>query len=246
MRHISFVFYLINFHCLNRGFESETDTEEYEKINQLSIDKPKIPTVELKSISIGTMDVEMSEIGICTDVVERVDAETITEVRQDHLKHKLTLRHSKSLTISIDDKSNKEYTMMYSRSLFELGSRKLTSIKELTIGSKHSSTDSDIEVRSSFADSRYDQEFINSEFYIDESLPSSLNCSESSATNTATNNRIHNNSKITNQKRTNSVESNKNDDDDLKEEVMMTLLQVCQQSTLIPVLHFVCEIYLMN
>lgn len=200
-----------------------------------------MPTVELKSISIGTMDVEMSEIGICTDVVERVDAETITEVRQDHLKHKLTLRHSKSLTINDDDdKSNKEYTMMYSRSLFELGSRKLTSIKELTIGSKHSSTDSDIEVRSSFADSRYGHEFINSEFYIDESLPSSLNSSESSATNTATNNRIiHNKSKITNQICTNSVESNKNDDDDdLKDEVMMTLLQVRQQSTLIPVLHF--------
>lgn len=216
----------------NRGFESETDTEEYEKINQLSIDKPKVPVVELKSISIGTMDVEMSEIGICTDVVERVDAETITEVRQDHLKHKLTLRHSKSLTIN-DDKTNKGYTMMYSRSLFELGSRKLSSIKELTIGSKHSSTDSDIEVRSSFADSRYDQEFINSEFYIDESLPSSLNSSESSATNTATNNpSVQNNSKIPNQMHTNSVESNKNDDDDLNEEVM-TLLQVRQQSTLI-------------
>lgn len=238
-------FYFIKFHCLYRGFESETDTEEYEKINQLSIDKPKVPAVELKSISIGTMDVEMSEIGICTDVVERVDAETITEVRQDHLKHKVTLPHSKSLTIN-DDKSNKEYTMMYSRSLFELGSRKLSSIKELTIGSKHSSTDSDIEVRSSFADSRYDQEFINSEFYIDESLPSSLNSSESSATNTATNNRVHNNPKITNQNRTHSVESNKNDDDDLKEEVMTTLLQVRQQSTLIPALHFVCEIYLMN
>ena len=192
-----------------------------------------MPAVELKSISIGTMDVEMSEIGICTDVVERVDAETITEVRQDHLKHKLTLRHSKSFTIN-DDKSNKEYTMIYSRSLFELGTRKLSSIKELTIGSKHSSTDSDIEVRSSFADSRYDQEFINSEFYIDESLPSSLNSSESSATNTATNNRVQNSSIIPNQKRINSVESNKNDDDDLNEEVMMTLLQVRQRSTLMP------------
>ena len=189
--------------------------------------------VQLKSISIGTMDVEMCEIGICTDMVEKVDAETITEVRQDHLKHKLTLRHSKSLTIN-DDKSNKEYTMMYSKSLFELGSQKLPSIKELTIGSKHSSTDSDIEVRSSFADSRYDQEFINSEFYIDESLPSSLNSSESSATNNTTN-RVQNKSKIPNQKRTNSVEFNKNNVDDLNEEVMITLLQVRQQSSLISI-----------
>lgn len=61
----------------HRGFESETDTEEYEKIGQTSIDKQKPLTHQ--SMCIGTSVIDLQEAGTSMAVVAMQDAEMVTD-----------------------------------------------------------------------------------------------------------------------------------------------------------------------
>lgn len=83
-----------------RGFESETDTEEYEKIGQTSIDKPKPMTHQ--SICVGTSEVVLFEAATTTEAVTTSDVEMMTEdnmgkgLEVDRLKQLLVLMHKAS------------------------------------------------------------------------------------------------------------------------------------------------------
>lgn len=83
-----------------RGFESETDTEEYEKIGQTSIDKPKPLTHQ--SICVGTSEVELLEAATITEAVSSRDVEMVTDdnmvngLEVDRLKKLLVLMHRAS------------------------------------------------------------------------------------------------------------------------------------------------------
>ena len=59
-----------------RGFESETDTEEYEKIGQMSIDKK--PTQQ--SICVGTIQPEYCDMATNMSIVLKRDIEMVTDV----------------------------------------------------------------------------------------------------------------------------------------------------------------------
>lgn len=59
-----------------RGFESETDTEEYEKIGQMSIDKK--PT--LQSMCVGTIQPEYCDMATNMSIVLKQDNEMVTDV----------------------------------------------------------------------------------------------------------------------------------------------------------------------
>ena len=61
---------------LYRGFESETDTEEYEKIGQMSIDKK--PTQQ--SICVGTIQPEYCDMATNMSIVLKRDIEMVTDV----------------------------------------------------------------------------------------------------------------------------------------------------------------------
>lgn len=82
-----------------RGFESETDTEEYEKIGQTSIDKPKSQTHQ--SICVGTSEIDVLEAATSM-IVETHDAEMLTDenmgvgLEVDRLKQLLVLMHRAS------------------------------------------------------------------------------------------------------------------------------------------------------
>lgn len=65
----------LSFVC-HRGFESETDTEEYEKIGQMSIDKK--PT--LQSICVGTVQPEYCDMATNMSIVLKRDIEMVTDV----------------------------------------------------------------------------------------------------------------------------------------------------------------------
>jgi hypothetical protein len=59
----------------NRGCESETDTEEYEKIGQMSIDKKS------RSICVqGTPQPDLCDNETCMSVILRADSEMVTDV----------------------------------------------------------------------------------------------------------------------------------------------------------------------
>jgi hypothetical protein len=63
----------------SRGFESETDTEEYEKIGQMmSIDKK--PTHQ--SVCVGTIEPEFCDMATNMSVVLKRDCETVTDVSE--------------------------------------------------------------------------------------------------------------------------------------------------------------------
>lgn len=59
------------------GCESETDTEEFEKVGQSPVDRRKLGD----DVSAVTPKPESSEIATSTHQVETVSAETLTEVR---------------------------------------------------------------------------------------------------------------------------------------------------------------------
>lgn len=59
-----------------RGFESETDTEEYEKIGQTSIDKK--PTHQ--SICVGTTQPEYCDMATEMSIVLKRDMDVVTDV----------------------------------------------------------------------------------------------------------------------------------------------------------------------
>lgn len=83
-----------------RGFESETDTEEYEKIGQTSIDKQKPLTHQ--SMCVGTNETEFFEASTSMEVVTTKEAEVITDdnmtsgLEVDRLKQLLVLMHRAS------------------------------------------------------------------------------------------------------------------------------------------------------
>ena len=60
---------------IHRGCESETDTEEYEKIGQMSIDKKTH-----QSICVGTTQPDLCDNGTCMSVILRRDNEMVTDV----------------------------------------------------------------------------------------------------------------------------------------------------------------------
>lgn len=67
---------LILFILFHRGCESETDTEEYEKIGQMSIDKK--PTHQ--NICVGTTQPDFCDNTTSMSVVLRTDSEMVTDV----------------------------------------------------------------------------------------------------------------------------------------------------------------------
>lgn len=58
------------------GFESETDTEEFEKLGQSPIDRQSSNDGKI----IIESKAEMSTVGTSTDPIELTDSETLTEV----------------------------------------------------------------------------------------------------------------------------------------------------------------------
>lgn len=128
---------------LFRELESETDTEEYEKIQTSAQELKNVDVSVTASIRPETFNMSTS-----TKMVEMTDCETLTEV----CKSKTDLSISKSVG--------------------DLNTYSLKTIPELTrLTKNHSSDDSEIEVHSIETNIA---EFINTEFYIDESLPSSM------------------------------------------------------------------------
>jgi len=69
-------FYITFIYYFHRGFESETDTEEYEKIGQMSIDKK--PTQQ--SICVGTTQPEYCDMATNMSIVLKRDIEMVTDV----------------------------------------------------------------------------------------------------------------------------------------------------------------------
>lgn len=90
-----------------RGFESETDTEEYEKIGQTSTDKPKPLTHQ--SICVGTSEVELLEAATITEVVSTRDAEMLTD---DNLSNGLEVDRLKQLLILMHRASQESVTLL--------------------------------------------------------------------------------------------------------------------------------------
>ena len=86
---------------LCRGFESETDTEEYEKIGQTSTDKEKPLTHQ--SMCVGTSQIELQETATSMAIMTTQDAEMITDdnmgsgLEVERLKQLLVLMHRASL-----------------------------------------------------------------------------------------------------------------------------------------------------
>lgn len=97
--------YSFNFSILilffHRGFESETDTEEYEKIGQTSIDKQK-PSLTHQSMCVGTSEADLCERSTSMDVVATCHAEVVTDdnmamgLEVDRLRKLLGLMHRAS------------------------------------------------------------------------------------------------------------------------------------------------------
>ncbi|XP_055683353.1 RB1-inducible coiled-coil protein 1 isoform X2 [Lutzomyia longipalpis] len=195
-----------------RGFESETDTEEFEKVGQSPIDRRRISTTgslqayttlatstqtSLAPVMTSLSKPEMCNISTSTEVVVTQTIETLTEStlsipsKKNPRLNKLNVLNSMK---SLD--SNNSLT-------FSTGST-LPSIPEITSPSHNTDSDAQsVSASSQSADNSaecdheisgkclghhpssfrnqhgnlqttLDSEFINSEFYIDESLPSSL------------------------------------------------------------------------
>ena len=175
--------------------ESETDTEEYEKI-QTSAQEMKNVDVSI-TVSIRP---EMSNMSTSTEMVEMTNCETLTEVC----------------------KTKSSFTM--SKSLGDLNFYSLQTIPELAqLTKEQSREDSDIEVHSIETNIA---EFINSEFYIDESLPSSLmHSDEKSNLTNKFGGKLPKKSLIV-QRSDDSIAFDDGSDDDKKATTVMMLLQV--------------------
>ncbi|GAB0094475.1 RB1-inducible coiled-coil protein 1 [Sergentomyia squamirostris] len=189
-----------------RGFESETDTEEFEKVGQSPIDRRRISTTgslqTYATLACSTQTSqapcvlakpEMCTISTSTEAIATQNIETLTESSLS-IPSKKTPRCFNKLTTMKSVDSNNSLT-------FSTGST-LPSIPEITSPISHvdvnnsstsSSVTTSIQSPEEEADcgsgekilghpastqqnfpSTFDSEFINSEFYIDESLPSSL------------------------------------------------------------------------
>lgn len=199
----------------SRGFDSETDTEEFEKVCQSPIEKRSTTAIT------STNPPETCSIGTSTDTVETISIETLTEVRNNS-NNKLSIpkkppRNAKlNLTLlrndSIDSNSSLSSTLpsipeitsplyhenvcttQYSDTITTTTLTTTTTtttspdnermihlnIKSNTrMKNSKSNSSTTLESNSSTQECAddmitLDDEFINSEFYIDESLPSSL------------------------------------------------------------------------
>lgn len=93
---LSHTIFFVNF----RGFESETDTEEYEKIGQTSIDKPKPLTHQ--SMGVMTSHAQLLEVSTSMEAVAKQDAEIMTDdnmgsgLEVERLRQLLVLMHRAS------------------------------------------------------------------------------------------------------------------------------------------------------
>lgn len=90
-----------------RGFESETDTEEYEKIGQTSIDKTKPLTHQ--SMGVGTSQTELSEKATEMEVVLKQDAEMITD---DNIANGLEIDRLKKLIVLMNQASQESIKLL--------------------------------------------------------------------------------------------------------------------------------------
>lgn len=95
-----------DFMSLFRGFESETDTEEYEKIGQTSIDKQKPMT---QSMGIGTSQIEVNDVTTSMNVVIRNDAEMVTD---DNMAKGLEVERLKTLLILMHQASQESINLL--------------------------------------------------------------------------------------------------------------------------------------
>lgn len=93
-----FLIAIVVFVAIFRGFESETDTEEYEKVGQTFIDKQKPLTQQ----SVGANETVLLEASTSMEVVTTREAEVITDdsmatgLEIDRLKQFLVLMHRAS------------------------------------------------------------------------------------------------------------------------------------------------------
>ncbi|KAG5684501.1 hypothetical protein PVAND_013731 [Polypedilum vanderplanki] len=77
-----------------KGFESETDTEEYEKIGQMSIDKK--PTHQ--SICVGTVEPELCDMATNMSIILKNDSEMVTD---DNMLAGLEVNRMKEILITM-------------------------------------------------------------------------------------------------------------------------------------------------
>jgi RB1-inducible coiled-coil protein 1 len=89
-----------------RGFESETDTEEYEKIGQTSIDKQK-PMYQ--SVGIGTSLIGVNDVTTSMDVVIKKDVEMVTD---DNMGTGLEVERLKTLLILMHQASQESINLL--------------------------------------------------------------------------------------------------------------------------------------
>lgn len=149
----------------NSGCDSETDTEEFEKVGQSSIERRSgaAATVQPTTVSISTS----------TDVIETQSIETLTEVRihphHPNLFQSMSNPPKKPPRIKVPGKSNEILLPCIPERSGHLSGNDLLDTTNRSIPTN------DIYP---YYDDQYmvdAPEFVNSEFYIDESLPSSLN-----------------------------------------------------------------------
>lgn len=150
----------------NSGCDSETDTEEFEKVGQSSIER--------RSGAAATVPPTTVSISTSTDVIETQSIETLTEVRihphHPNLFQSISNPPKKPPRIKVPGKSNEILLPCIPERSGQPAVNEL-----LGTTTNRSTPTNDIYPY-------YDEqhmidapEFVNSEFYIDESLPSSLN-----------------------------------------------------------------------
>lgn len=93
----------------SRGFESETDTEDYEKIGQTSIDKTKTASHQLQSTGVGTSQTETMERATDMEIVLRHDAEMITD---DNMGKGLEIERLKKLIVLMHQASQESLKLL--------------------------------------------------------------------------------------------------------------------------------------
>lgn len=157
-------FFLIDFFFYFSGFESETDTEEFETVGQSPIDRRNGINSSIQT----SIQIETCTASTSTETIETNSIETLTEVRklkkiskifQEHNNPPIKPPRSNKLLIELPSipeifspLKNLDF-LSSSESSPEIGHQLIEGIEKNTMA---------------------DCEFINSEFYIDESLPSSL------------------------------------------------------------------------
>lgn len=159
--------FLIEFFIFS-GFESETDTEEFETVGQSPIDRR---TNGINSSIQTSIHIETCTASTSTETIETNSIETLTEVRKLKKISKIFQEHNNP-PIKPPRSNNK--LLIELPSIPEI----FSPLKNLDfLSSSDTSPETQIGhqlIEGTEKNTIADCEFINSEFYIDESLPSSL------------------------------------------------------------------------